>query len=840
MPPRIGRRKEQLGDFLQRVEGIDPDAEDSELFQLNQRSKELDNLAHGFRHHSLRTQLQQDSHLQLYRNWAKIILTDSHDGSGLTDDDLDRLCFPDPSDDDKPFAKLESQLRRFLVFAVERCVPRSIDDDHISYRVLVHYRRSMIFWVLRKYDERHIVPPKRVWLDSQMTEIMRCLKNLKTNSVDPEKGDSNKSLILSLHSPKGQLAFEFSAPHRILTIALRRGVLLGIDTIDDLFVRREKNILIKDEFKEKPILLSGGPRGRSVRADVPMSSGSLTEYLKLRGQKIGLTKEITFYSIRRSAAMDLSSKIGSEMTRAIMAHDPQSVVMEKYYTAQRTSLPDLTALALGDDEGQVDHRPIDGSLVFSRLNQDQMRRVGPMLNTVFQELREMDEEYPHNGDARAKKYRDRIIRRAALRSVMKELADEQSKNLTIDETTMRMEQLQSMSREFNNRVLDQARQHIANQAPATTVDDESENPVDDAGVDLGVDFLEDDEQNEPEGDAEDVFQRQIDQGEVVEAFPDELSPDNDITHQLSEIDYATAARAAMEIWLAVGTEASAFGSKMVSMVTCSKCQEDETVNDEAKSKLWHPSKLARHINSEFHSGFKKFFRRAQNKAKLEQLGGLQCEICAAIAPPDITIPCHSTVKTLLLHIERCTSTSMTAGEPGVDQWWAKLDTGAKTRIFDAHERVKREIGWYDDDFRGDRQHKATVKAEFKQRDNKRLSILSNAFKFSGEKQLSRPIPIGRELIRGRNRNLVNDWVKHHGRADIIEGSLMNANPTLKQEISEQLQFTKQGPMPTESTLATAITDRYKHMVTAVPMPGTPGNLSIDKQRVVDKLERESR
>ncbi|KAL2680936.1 hypothetical protein Neosp_008539 [[Neocosmospora] mangrovei] len=54
-------------------------------------------------------------------------------------------------------------------------------------------------------------------------------------------------------------------------------------------------------------------------------------------------------------------------------------------------------------------------------------------------------------DARAKKYRDRIIRRAALRSGMRELADEQSKNLTIDETTLWLKQLQSMSRELNPR-----------------------------------------------------------------------------------------------------------------------------------------------------------------------------------------------------------------------------------------------------------------------------------------------------------------------------------------------------------------------------------------------------
>jgi hypothetical protein len=34
------------------------------------------------------------------------------------------------------------------------------------------------------------------------------------------------------------------------------------------------------------------------------------------------------------------------MARAIMAHNPDSTVMKKYYTADRTMLPDLTSLAI--------------------------------------------------------------------------------------------------------------------------------------------------------------------------------------------------------------------------------------------------------------------------------------------------------------------------------------------------------------------------------------------------------------------------------------------------------------------------------------------------------------
>lgn len=60
----------------------------------------------------------------------------------------------------------------------------------------------------------------------------------------------------------------------------------------------------------------------------------------------GLTESITFYCIRRNTALDYSSKIGPKMARVIMGHNPDSTVMEKYFTVGRTMLPGLTALAI--------------------------------------------------------------------------------------------------------------------------------------------------------------------------------------------------------------------------------------------------------------------------------------------------------------------------------------------------------------------------------------------------------------------------------------------------------------------------------------------------------------
>ncbi|KAG5759525.1 hypothetical protein H9Q72_012353 [Fusarium xylarioides] len=921
---RISRNKEGFKDFLQRASGLDLDAPGSELFQLNERSKELDNLAVGFRHHSVRTQLQQDTHLDLYRQWASVVLAGKESSSDFSDGDLDRLCFPDPSRGAQPWARLESQLRRFLVFAIERCVPRSIEDDSISYQVLVHYRRSMCFWVLRKYPERAIDPPKRGWLQATMTEMMRYLqnqvkirthrasspnrtrlaechhlawvlgrlaalrpgslgmpdrmgnrhlpylvwgdlqiertstigvfyvkmtiRNLKTNSIDPQKAHSNQVLTISLNSPRGTMTFELSAPHRILTIALRRGVLVGINNLDDLFTQRQRYILIKDEFKDKPVLLKGKNAGRSVQEDQPMTSLALTEYLKLRGTKIGLTKSITFYSIRRNTAMDLVSNLGPYMARAIMAHEPDSVGMEKYYISSRTAIPDLMSMAIGDDSSGINNRPIDESLAFSRLNEEQRRQLGPMLNDFFRTLRERDDEYPHDGDKKAKKNRDRVIRRAALRAAMKQLSQEQQATTTIDESNLQIEELQSMCNTFNQHVLKEATRIIATETPEFSANDENTTSVDESmdstSLNLSVDFPEDNREI-PEDDAEDQFRAQIADNQTIDTFPDELEDIN----QLSEIDYGAAARAAMEIWLNVGEEHSAFGTKQQqgATVVCPRCQEDETVDEETKAKRYAPSRLPRHIDSEFHSGFKRFMRRAVIDAKQNNLQGLRCEICVNIAPPNTEVPAHSSQKTLARHIDMSTSSKLSTADIGVDQWWAGKSSEAKKEIYAAHDRVKTEIGWYDPDFRGDIQHKARTKRQFQRFDDRQLSEFSTTVKYSTDEELPHPIPIGRGIYRGSTPGQFEEYLNSNpALVDLAQMTEMpaadGANLLTQKGILESPELSsiiKFGPMPSASELGREpqFPARFAHLIQLGPMPGTPG---YEKESIVDQIERESK
>jgi len=203
------------------------------------------------------------------------------------------------------------------------------------------------------------------------------------------------------------------------------------------------------------------------------------------------------------------------------------------------------------------------------------------------------------------KNRDRVLRRAALRATMKELAQDQERTVTVDATNLNIEKLQSLCNEFNRRVLEEAKRSITNEtSPMVTSDtQETENQEGTSTAsDLDGDFAENVKEN-PEADAEDQFKAQIKQNEAVNTFPDELL--DDVNSQLPQMDYATVARAAMEVWLAVSTKGSAFGSKQNVSVTvvCPCCQEDDTVDDEMKSKRYAPSRLNRHQDGEFHSGY---------------------------------------------------------------------------------------------------------------------------------------------------------------------------------------------------------------------------------------------
>lgn len=481
-----------------------------------------------------------------------------------------------------------------------------------------------------------------------------------------------------------------SAPHRLLTIAIRRGALDGIQTIDELFTRRNRFITIKKEFLDKPVFVAGTHHGLDVDLDKPMASEAFTDYLQLCAENVGITKSITFHSLRCDTAEELLEKVRPEQVKEMRAHDPNSTIPEGSSAGDRTELLNLTAIALGEDQARHDYfNYFRDMLSATKLSDGNYRMLLRILNELFEQLRNTDDEYPHNGDSASKQNRDRVLQRAAFQSLKKDLREKLMQELTVE--GIRMSDLQSMSNEFNRRIISQAKASVGPQNSNSDLMEE-----DSLGT-LGVEG--DPSTGGSERNTVGQFQERIDHDEGAQILPDEV-PIGDI---LDQMDYATVARYAMEIWLSAGTETSSWGRKQAKLTPCPSCQADETVDDETKSKNYEASNLKRHLDGDFHSRFEQFSRRAQIVARDEGLPGVRCEICVAVAPPGTVIPVYASVATLARHITDSELTKMQAIERG-NAWWANeevIDPSTVGQLFLAHDALKRSSGWYDEDFQVD-------------------------------------------------------------------------------------------------------------------------------------------
>lgn len=115
---------------------------------------------------------------------------------------------------------------------------------------------------------------------------------------------------------------------------------------------------------------------------------AFTNYLQLYAEKVRFTKSITFYSLRCNTAQKLLDKVRPKQTRAIMAHDPNSTIPERCYTANRMGLLNLTSIAVGEDGARPDH--VRDMLAVTELGQDQLQMIAPILNELFEQLRNSD------------------------------------------------------------------------------------------------------------------------------------------------------------------------------------------------------------------------------------------------------------------------------------------------------------------------------------------------------------------------------------------------------------------------------------------------------------------
>jgi hypothetical protein len=103
---------------------------------------------------------------------------------------------------------------------------------------------------------------------------------------------SHEFIIRAPHSINN---VDLSIPHRIIGIALRRGVLDDYDLARDgsqkILYGDELNIRIKETAKDLPIFLRAEPRGLSLTSK-PMSAAALSAYIKQRARQVGLVPPV--------------------------------------------------------------------------------------------------------------------------------------------------------------------------------------------------------------------------------------------------------------------------------------------------------------------------------------------------------------------------------------------------------------------------------------------------------------------------------------------------------------------------------------------------------------------
>ncbi|KAF4456865.1 hypothetical protein F53441_1076 [Fusarium austroafricanum] len=314
-------------------------------------------------------------------------------------------------------------------------------------------------------------------------------------------------------------------------MAFRRGILEGIETLDQLLSADTKYIPIKLEFSETLIFLAAGPCGLTVTQE-PLRATALTTYVSLRGQKI---------------ATDLSHKIGKDAACSLMNHDPHSRTLEKYYLLLEDTL-DVSGLSLdelgGEDGGHTEEMLKTGNdLALHVLTDERARKVyGPALNALMHKMMMGDDDYPALAmEKELRNYKRRRVSRL------------------------------DMSR-LSQWVLNKARQNLA--APVSTNEDNGEGDDPDSAVDENTGLFIHNVEELPEEDLDEQVDRAA--GGAINRELDEGDPGDED----DDIPYMAAAKTFMQAIL--DNPMSEYRNLRRDGIPCPRCQEDDTIGRELK------------------------------------------------------------------------------------------------------------------------------------------------------------------------------------------------------------------------------------------------------------------
>lgn len=117
----------------------------------------------------------------------------------------------------------------------------------------------------------------------------------------------------------------YSIPHRIMAIALRRGLLEDYQDLDSALDSGEgalTNIRIKQEALELPVVLAAEPKGFALIPGKAGSANGISDYLQRVALRCGYPRGMTHYAWRRSFATNAARELGVDQARLAMGHEP--------------------------------------------------------------------------------------------------------------------------------------------------------------------------------------------------------------------------------------------------------------------------------------------------------------------------------------------------------------------------------------------------------------------------------------------------------------------------------------------------------------------------------------
>jgi uncharacterized protein YlaI len=331
---------------------------------------------------------------------------------------------------------------------------------------------------------------------------------------------------------------------------------------------------INREHLSKPIILGSKPRGLEV-SEKAASAASLTDYLALRGLKIGCAESLTFTSIRRRAAGDLTRAVGRDAARVIMNHDPETRTLEKYYLSIDDQI-DVSGISLGEpgDLGSEGYsRQMDEArtlAIYTLSSQKACEIHGPAVNALMVKLMASDPGYPYTATPSDLKNYKRRIRRVALRSLLDDEVQKQRREIGTEEFNNRVNRLTS------SKIMDLVLQKAQSQLSIASENDEEISSEEESL------FIDDDTQqiiHNQEENAEDDLETQSmgDNNSKIYRELDKDDEDDSPTDSDVEIDYATAACTFMQTLL--DNTLSQHKDLKNNPIPCPLCQEDDTITD---------------------------------------------------------------------------------------------------------------------------------------------------------------------------------------------------------------------------------------------------------------------